>query len=737
MNKFINYRPIFAMVAAILLIIQQPVVAQTTWLGGAGAWDDNSMWSSGVFPLNNYGDKIYYSVFVDGGNGIDSAVLVDRQIWIDSLTIDQGDIVQIFDNSFIDLDPDRGGSLHNDGEIIVLPGGSFRYGALGQNPLVVTGNGTITLVSNVEPGFIRGGSTAGGLRHMINAGSTIQGFGEINGGNGQITNQAGGLIVANIDGETLQVQSVLDGLLNEGTMRATNGGDLRFINVNCTNPNVIEALEDSTVTLAAGADITSGTIRSIGSGSVEVMGSSSGPSITDLTLQGTVNLYDSNFFVTGEIENQAEFSVFGGGQLRNNDVTTFSGGGSILLDSSNGLSEIDGSNGEFTNLDNLIHGFGRIAVGSFCNQPEGIVDADVAGQSILFIGGATPYINLGVWRASNGGDLELQSRPIENFGATIEATAGSTITLKATAISGGTVRSIGSGSIEIENVGTTFTDLSVGGTVNVPSGQLHLIGEIENQAQFNVLSNSRVVVNSSATATGSGTFDLASAGSQLSGVGELMIKDGTVTGIGRVAVTTVFDGGTISPGNSIDTLEFRDPTTWVGGTRIEIELGAATGKPGIDWDDVDVGGSHELIFDHPHIGSGVVVELVTLDSKGQPGLLDGFDPTQEYVWQIGKSSFIEGFEPSSFEVDTSNFSNPINGKFSVTVGPSGNQRGLFVRYGQFALGDVNIDGQVNLLDVAPFVDAVNSGNFVSEADINLDGDVNLLDVALFVALLSS
>ena len=52
------------------------------------------------------------------------------------------------------------------------------------------------------------------------------------------------------------------------------------------------------------------------------------------------------------------------------------------------------------------------------------------------------------------------------------------------------------------------------------------------------------------------------------------------------------------------------------------------------------------------------------------------------------------------------------------------------------LGDVNGDGEVNLLDVAPFVTAIANGTFIPEADINQDGTVDLLDVAPFVELLS-
>ncbi len=54
----------------------------------------------------------------------------------------------------------------------------------------------------------------------------------------------------------------------------------------------------------------------------------------------------------------------------------------------------------------------------------------------------------------------------------------------------------------------------------------------------------------------------------------------------------------------------------------------------------------------------------------------------------------------------------------------------------FVLGDINCDGDVNLLDVAPFVDAL-TGMYNAKADINEDGVVDLLDVAPFVDLFTS
>ena len=80
--------------------------------------------------------------------------------------------------------------------------------------------------------------------------------------------------------------------------------------------------------------------------------------------------------------------------------------------------------------------------------------------------------------------------------------------------------------------------------------------------------------------------------------------------------------------------------------------------------------------------------------------------------------------------------------FEMRVGGFFGAMGNITLNGEFTpdmgvlLGDVNCDGTVNLLDVAPFVDAIMNGVFDPKADINEDGMVNLLDVNPFVALLT-
>ena len=56
--------------------------------------------------------------------------------------------------------------------------------------------------------------------------------------------------------------------------------------------------------------------------------------------------------------------------------------------------------------------------------------------------------------------------------------------------------------------------------------------------------------------------------------------------------------------------------------------------------------------------------------------------------------------------------------------------------GAVIIGDVNQDGSVDLLDVAPFVDAISNSEYQIEADMNEDGSVDLLDVSGFIDVLS-
>ena len=54
----------------------------------------------------------------------------------------------------------------------------------------------------------------------------------------------------------------------------------------------------------------------------------------------------------------------------------------------------------------------------------------------------------------------------------------------------------------------------------------------------------------------------------------------------------------------------------------------------------------------------------------------------------------------------------------------------------FLLGDVNRDGIVNFLDIAPFIGVLTASEDQAEADTNQDGVVNFLDIAPFIGILT-
>ena len=53
------------------------------------------------------------------------------------------------------------------------------------------------------------------------------------------------------------------------------------------------------------------------------------------------------------------------------------------------------------------------------------------------------------------------------------------------------------------------------------------------------------------------------------------------------------------------------------------------------------------------------------------------------------------------------------------------------------LGDLNQNGEVNFLDIAPFIQRLATGTFQVEADINQNGEVNFADISPFIEILVS
>jgi len=78
----------------------------------------------------------------------------------------------------------------------------------------------------------------------------------------------------------------------------------------------------------------------------------------------------------------------------------------------------------------------------------------------------------------------------------------------------------------------------------------------------------------------------------------------------------------------------------------------------------------------------------------------------------------------------------------VLRGPDGVTRTLsdefvYTLTESFLLGDCNLDGVVNFLDISPFIVILQAGAFLEEADVNQDGAVNFADITPFIEILSA
>lgn len=130
-----------------------------------------------------------------------------------------------------------------------------------------------------------------------------------------------------------------------------------------------------------------------------------------------------------------------------------------------------------------------------------------------------------------------------------------------------------------------------------------------------------------------------------------------------------------------------------------------------------------------------LVGLVELDDPfgfaGGSAVFDLADAGQTPFDALGAQLSVSG--------DTLSVQLPINLSIDATPDFSVVATASVVLNGElvpFLLGDINCDGEVNLLDVNPFIGLLTTDPFNAKGDLNQDGEINLLDVDPFVKLLS-
>lgn len=260
----------------------------------------------------------------------------------------------------------------------------------------------------------------------------------------------------------------------------------------------------------------------------------------------------------------------------------------------------------------------------------------------------------------------------------------------------------GGGSVITPTSGTTFAGVVSEGTVEVltgrsltwtngsnPNGALNVAGtasvsNFRSGGQINVapggtlLSTAGNLVLGGGSRTTVGSIDEPGGSIELFGGGRLQLNGGLLVNNGRVTgpmevnfgslakgageygAVTINDGGRFSPGNSPGNVSTGD-TTWSSGGSLLVELAAADGTAGVQWDLWTIDGILS-IESGTTANSRFTISLATLDGSDRAAALAGFDPTRAWQWQIvDTTGGIVGFDPARVALDTQGFLSPLGG----------------------------------------------------------------------------
>jgi hypothetical protein len=119
----------------------------------------------------------------------------------------------------------------------------------------------------------------------------------------------------------------------------------------------------------------------------------------------------------------------------------------------------------------------------------------------------------------------------------------------------------------------------------------------------------------------------------------------------------------LSPGSSAGTLTFSAGLTGASGSAISFEIQNAAGS---GWDLISVNGG---VLNLTACSNTITFEILSLNSDGDRGNTQNFNPGQSYSWMFASSpnANITGFNAAQFKLVTGEFTNALNGgQFSVS-----------------------------------------------------------------------
>lgn len=428
--------------------------------------------------------------------------------------------------------------------------------------------------------------------------------------------------------------------------------------------------------------------------------------------------------VRNTLSNGGTIVVAGGTEFTTLDVGSLSltGGGTILLmatalPASSNIRSI-GQNSRFTNVNNTIIGDGRLGgdqVMAITNQ--GTVIADANHTLSVHPGFATSNVNSGYIRA-NGGTLSLRGA-WDNAAGTFEALNNSTFIISgAASISGGTLLTSGTGVIQVFSPSqtTSFTaPMRLAGRLHVQAGTLALQG-----IAFNATGSTLQIATGATLTTGSNTTVSGSPAVEL---------DGTWSTSGsKVTLGGVSGAGTLITNAPVSVQHLRIGTLSLSTTTLSITGGggnAGTSRlnalPSLNGNSkLDVN-DHDLVLDYA-AASPISLEAVRTMLAG--GYAAGAWNGTGIVSSSAKNSPASARTALGYRL-SSDTVGLAGGTFS---GLDIDDSAILIKY--TLAGDANLDGAVNVTDLALLAAGWEQSGHWTDGDFNYDGTTNSIDLGL-------
>jgi hypothetical protein len=538
-----------------------------------------------------------------------------------------------------------GGTFLNHGSVVLTSGGSYPTLDI-DDAANLTGAGSIVLDS-AGGGFaqILGNATNDGA--LTNLGNTIEGFGQIGGGNGKLTfDNSAGTVDANSSGDDL---TILTGntVANSARLEATSGGTLNIDDPVANAGGVIEALDLAVVTTTVNVNgaVTGGHVEASGGGLVNIKGNVTNAAIEAIT-GGSIDvtlatLSDDTISVTGAGSSLTLGypSVVAGGALTSGSGDVISSEGGTLDGATTTVTLSAGSNlrivdGYSLVVEGTLKDAGAIEVGDSASAvwtefyASGPVSLTGGGKILLTAnGGSGSWIfgqgsgpdtltnngdailgaggigqdngNLTLDNASGvidadvaGAGLGINTGNIVTNTATLEATSGGVLSLyDGVSNTGGKIEALSGGAMNVyQPVTDGLVEASGAGSfVNIRAGV--------SDAMIQAASDGAVDIQST-TLTGD-TISVTGAGSSLTLDYQAVVSGGTLTSSSGEVVKS--SGGSLDGSTATVTLTAGSTLVIADGTATDVEgtldnIGAIQvgDAASTSWTELNVGGPVSL-----------------------------------------------------------------------------------------------------------------------------------------------